>query len=246
MIPAQGGRQDSRNTAEAAPKAVGTVASDSAAEPDRTIVEVSRRAEAPAPAAIVLAEPVAAPAPPPAAPAMGQTAIASARERDDSADEVIVTARRAAPTSNWKASAPPRHPQARRTSMPGDWNACTVNDPARSLESCTELSSGPVAEGLSRAWRGDLDGAIAAFDQAIAGSQQPGLAYLNRGLVYERRGDHDRALADLDRAVRQAPGSARAYYNRSLALYRNGDKDRAAADADRATELDPRYGAVIR
>jgi tetratricopeptide (TPR) repeat protein len=177
---------------------------------------------------------------------MGRAAIASARERDDSADEVIVTARRVESTSNWKASAPPRLPQARRTSKPGDWNACTVNDPARSLGGCSELASGHVAEGLSRAWQGDLEGAIAEFDQAIAASQQSGFAHLNRGLAYERKGDRDRALADLDRAVQQAPNSARAYYNRSLVLYRKGEKSRAGADADRAIELDPRYAAVIR
>lgn len=242
----QGVLEDRSNRAEAAPKAVGSLASDSATKPGEAIVTVSRRAEPQAPPAIILAEPVAAPAPPPAAPAMGRAAIASARERDDSADEVIVTARRVESTSNWKASAPQRLPQARRTSMPGDWNACTVNDPARSLGGCSELASGHVAEGLSRAWQGDLEGAIAEFDQAIAASQQSGLAHLNRGLAYERKGDRDRALADLDRAVQQAPNSARAYYNRSLVLYRKGEKSRAGADADRAIELDPRYAAVIR
>jgi hypothetical protein len=238
---------DRSEKAEAPPKAVGALASGSAAQPDEAIVAVSRRAEPQAPPAIVLAEPVAAPVPPPpAAAAMGRAAAADLRERDDVGNDVIVTARRVDSASSRKASAPPRGLQARRTSRPGDWNACTVNDPTRSLGACTEPLSGHVAEGLSRAWRGDLDGAIAAFDRAIAASPEAGLAYLNRGLAYERKGARDRAFADLDRAVRQRPNSARAHYNRSLALYRRGEKDRAAADAARAVELDPRYSAVIR
>ena len=230
--------------AEAAPKAVGALAASSA-KSEEAVVSVSRRTANLAPPAIVLAEPVPVPAPPPppAAPAMARAATSSARERDEGSDDVIVTARR---VEGWKASPAPRRPRARRTSQAGDWNACTVNDPTRSLVGCTEPASGHVAEGLARAWRGDLDGAVAAFDQAIAASQQPGLAYLNRGLVYDRKGDRERAVADLDRAIRHAPNSARAYYNRSLVFQRKGEKDRAGADADRAIELDPRYNAVIR
>ena len=231
---------------EAASKAQSSLASDIATKSDEAIVTASRRAAPQAPAAIVLAEPVAAPAPPPAAAAMGRAATAPARERDDNVGEVVVTSRRAESDSNEKSAAQRQHPQARRTSKAGDWNACTVNDPTRSLGACAQPPSGHIADGLSRAWQGDLDGAIAEFDQAIAASQQPGLAYLNRGLAYERKGERDRALVDLDRAVRQAPNSARAYYNRSLALDRNGEKDRARADAERAMELDPRYAAVIQ
>lgn len=233
---------DRAEKAEAAPKVAGEVA-DSAAKPDTAGVVVSRRAANLAPPAIVLADPVAEAAPPAsprAAPTMARAAAPS--ERDEGPADVIVTARR---VDDYKAAPAPRRPLARRTSRAGDWNACTINDPTRRLESCADGASGHVANGLARGWTGDLDGAIAAFDQAIAASQQPGLAYLNRGLAYERKGDRDRAMADLDQAVRQAP-SARAYYHRSLAFEREGEKARARADADRAIDLDPRYSAVIR
>ena len=161
-------------------------------------------------------------------------------------DEVIVTARRAESAPGWRAAAAPRRREAPKTSRPGDWNACTVNDPTHSLATCGEAASGQVSDGLARAWRGDLDGALAAFDRAIAASSQSGLAYLNRGLIRARKRDDERALDDLDRAVRQAPGSARAYYHRSLVLHRLGEKARAEADAARAVELDPRYRAVMR
>jgi hypothetical protein len=138
----------------------------------------------------------------------------------------------------------------------GDWNACTVEDPGRNLGRCRTLvdpsqkgaggqAAAHVADGLERAWEGDLDGAIRAFDQAIAIAPRSSFAYLNRGLAYKRSGDLGRALADLDRAVRYAPGDARAYYNRSLVLRQRGDTRRARADEQRAADLDPRYAEVV-
>lgn len=139
----------------------------------------------------------------------------------------------------------------------GDWNACTVNDPAQAVAKCKKLANraakevrGPAAdrlsEGLEQAWTGDIDGAIRAFDQAIAVAPGLSVAYLNRGLAYARRGDDERAIADLDRAVQYAPRSARAYYNRSVVLRNSGADKRAAADEKRAIELDPQYEAIIR
>lgn len=220
----------------------------SAPEQASAIGSALRRSAHLAPPTIVLAEPEVslAPLPTPQLAAVSPAAAASGRKRDDSSNDMIVTARRVESTSGLKASAPPSHPLARQTSRPGDWNACTVNDPTRSLETCTEPVSGHVAVGLSRAWQGDLDGAIDEFDQAIAASPQSGMAYLNRGLANERKGESQRALADLDRAVRQMPNSARAHYNRSLVLRRLGQKNRADADAARAMALDSRYRAVIR
>ena len=130
-----------------------------------------------------------------------------------------------------------------------DWNACTVDDPKQRLEACRKLvdaaapgsagrAAARVADGLSRAWQDDLDGAIAAFDQAIAISPRLSFAYLNRGLVYARKGELDRALDDLNRAVRYAPDVARNYYSRSLLWRQRGDAKRAEADQARAIALD--------
>jgi hypothetical protein len=177
----------------------------------------------------------APPAPPPPPPAE--------MAAESGVNEIVVTGmRRAAPA---------------RSVGRGDWNACTVNDPNRSLAACRKLvdpatkgaagrAAARLADGLSQAWQGDLDGAISAFDQAIAIEPRQSLAYLNRGLAYQRSGDLDRAIADLDRAVKYARGSARAYYNRSLLLRQRGDTRRATADENRAVSLDLRYQAVVR
>ena len=137
----------------------------------------------------------------------------------------------------------------------GDWNACTVNDPSRTLSRCGKLANKGtkaaraeadthMSDGLEQAWAGNLDGAIAAFDQAIAAAPDLSAAYLNRGLAYDHQGDDERAIADLDQAVQHAPLSARAYYNRSLVLRKRGDTRRADIDERRAINLDPRYQAV--
>ena len=127
-----------------------------------------------------------------------------------------------------------------RVAPRGDWNACTVDDPAQSLRGCGAALSG----GLAKAWQGDGEAAIAAFDGAIAREPKLGAAYLNRGLAHWRSGNLARATADLDLAVRYAP-SARSYYNRARVRRANGNIRGAQADEARALERDPDYAAVV-
>lgn len=144
---------------------------------------------------------------------------------------------------------------AKATTRRGDWNACTVNDPARDLRRCRQARSisgkgdsaraaTALADGLAVAWRGDFERAVDAFDRAIEDAPRNGFAYLNRGLAHYRLGNLDRAKADLDQAVRFG-GSARAYYNRSLVLKTKGERKAARRDEERAIELDPAYADVI-
>lgn len=164
------------------------------------------------------------------------TVIATA-DLADNAGEVVVTGSRVRP---------------RKSAQPGDWNACTVNDPRRSLRSCKSLvdpgrkgdagvAAAHLSDGLERAWQGDWRGALAAMDQAVALQPRYALAYLNRGLVHARDGDFEEAEADLDLAVRYAPRAARGYHSRSVVRRLRGDTRGADADAARAAQLDTRY-----
>ena len=185
----------------------------------------------------------AAPPPPPAVSVAPPPMVMAKAERDERAsDNIVVTGIRASP---------------QKAAGRGDWNACTLNDPKRDLSGCGSLinpgakgsagqAAARVADGLSLGWRGDMDGAISAFDQAISLQPRLSIAYLNRGLAWQRKGDLGRAIADLDLAVRYAPGAARGYYNRSLVLRDQGDARRASADEARAVDLDPDYEAVVR
>ncbi|MES2290395.1 MAG: tetratricopeptide repeat protein [Pseudomonadota bacterium] len=148
--------------------------------------------------------------------------------------------------------------RARARPVPrGDWNACTVSDPARSLRGCQGLISpgrkgvrgqadALVADGLAQAWLGDDHSAIATFDRAVEIDPRSSIAHLNRGLAYRNRGNLDRAIADLDLAIKYAPGEARGYYNRSLLLRQRGDIRAAKSDEGRAIELDSRYAEILR
>jgi Flp pilus assembly protein TadD len=138
----------------------------------------------------------------------------------------------------------------------GDWNACTVNDPSRTLARCRKLADKApkavrsqaesyLSDGLTRAWNGQLENSITAFEAAISVAPDLSAAYLNRGLVYDLQGNSEAAIADLNRAVRLSPKSARAYYNRSVLLRKYGDPKRAHADEQKAISLDPRYDAIL-
>lgn len=218
--------------------------------------------------------PPPAPSPPPApAPApASQAKVDSVVAADIGA--LPVTARRA-PAQAMAASsafaraaeeAPPgddnvvvtgtRVSRARTAPARGGWNACTIADPERSLRRCPGLTdtdaeaargtpASPLAQGLQRGWQGDWNGAIAAFDRALAREPKLAAAWLNRGLAHRQKGDLARAEADLDRAIRYAPHAARGYYHRSLVRQARGDARRARADAARARRLDPRFEAVI-
>lgn len=215
------------------------------AAPPAKRVELAQ-AETFAPAAVTAKAEEAAPlvvqgraAPRPSIETASPVSVVSA-DRVSESDAVIVTGTR--------ISTPPRR---------GDWNACTVNDPSRTLSKCKKLATkgakdiraqadAHLSDGLKHAWEGDLDEAIVAFDQAITVAPDLSVAYLNRGLAYDRQGESTRAIADLDRAIRHAPQSARAYYNRSLLLRKNGDSRRADLDERRAISLDNRYQAAPR
>jgi hypothetical protein len=199
----------------------------------------------------------AAPAePPPAAVDQGSIVVTAQRAQPKmsySASPVTVVSRKADEESGGRdivvtGSLVRANPYAVR----GDWNKCTVIDPERSLRGCRSAlgigAKGPAGEaatrlsdGLALAWRGDLDGAIAAFDQAIALKPKFAFAYLNRGLAYQREGETERAAADLDLAIKYAPYAARGYYNRSVLRREQGNRRGADADVNRAVELDSAY-----
>jgi tetratricopeptide (TPR) repeat protein len=88
--------------------------------------------------------------------------------------------------------------------------------------------------------KGDLDRAIADYNEAIRLDPKQANAYRNRGNAWREKGDLDRAIADLSEAIRLDPKYANAYVNRGNVWHDKGDIDRAIADYNEATGLNPK------
>lgn len=95
--------------------------------------------------------------------------------------------------------------------------------------------------GLRRRDKGDLDAAIADFDEAIR--LQPKLveAWYHRGVAKGMKGDLDGAIADFSEAIRIDPDDANAWCNRGVAKGMKGDHDGAIADLNEAIRFKPDY-----
>lgn len=100
--------------------------------------------------------------------------------------------------------------------------------------------------GAAKSDKGDFDGAIADYNEALRLNPNDAGAYSNRGVARERKEDHDGAIADYDRALEINPNLAKVYYNRANAKFRKEDFDAAMADYDEALRLNPDYARAYR
>lgn len=98
-------------------------------------------------------------------------------------------------------------------------------------------------QGSAKFAKGDRDGALADFSQAIEVDPTYVPAYTMRGMVESMKGDDAAALADFDKAVELDPKGL-SYCNRGAVEMRKGDLDAALADFDKAIELDPKLEAA--
>jgi tetratricopeptide (TPR) repeat protein len=90
--------------------------------------------------------------------------------------------------------------------------------------------------------KGDLDRAIAEYNEALRINPNFNMALANRGLAYSEKGDIERALADYNEAIRLVPENAvsvPAFINRGHIYAKKGDIERALADYNEAVRLDP-------
>ena len=116
--------------------------------------------------------------------------------------------------------------------------------PGSGASAAAPHSHGPSAfvmlgQAAAKRQGGDLAGAEADLDRALA--QEPGLAriWLERGLVRGKRGNVAGALEDLDRALALAPTDARTLVERGATRRQLGDASGGLADLERAIALDP-------
>src|SRR5438132_7146331 len=98
---------------------------------------------------------------------------------------------------------------------------------------------------------GDLDGAIADFNQVIEIDKifpenvQSG-SYVNRGLAYQKKGDLDAALADFNKAIKLQSNNYYAYQNRAGLYEKRNEIDAALADYSKAIKLNSKFPFAYR
>jgi tetratricopeptide (TPR) repeat protein len=117
--------------------------------------------------------------------------------------------------------------------------ARAADTPAEPARHDPPLARGWLDSGALKWQTGDLDGALADFERAIASDAGLAEAYVMRGLCKDAQGDLDGAIADHDRALAIFPGLAPALANRGKARAAKGDLDSALADYDAAIAADP-------
>jgi len=91
--------------------------------------------------------------------------------------------------------------------------------------------------GLAKEKKGDLDGAMADYNQAMKLNPKYAAPYNNRGNVKLRKGDLNGAMAEYNQAIELNPQYGLAYRNRGNAKRKKGDLDGAMADFNRAIKL---------
>jgi lipoprotein NlpI len=85
--------------------------------------------------------------------------------------------------------------------------------------------------------KGDLDRAIADYNEAIRLNPKDFDNFTNRGLVYMHKGDFDRAIADYNEAIRLDPKSSIAYRRRGLVNLYSGSLPQAWDDLNQSRAL---------
>lgn len=94
-------------------------------------------------------------------------------------------------------------------------------------------------QGENKYNKGDYQGAIAAYTEAIRLNPKYGDAYNNRGLAHAKLGNHNKAIEDYNQALRINPNNFSVYANRGTARLKLGDSRRAVEDIQEALSLRP-------
>jgi tetratricopeptide (TPR) repeat protein len=104
-----------------------------------------------------------------------------------------------------------------------------------------------VDRGIVRTALGDVQGAMADYDAAIAVSPELGDAYINRASANIALKHYDNAKADLARGLQLgAANLAVAYFDRAVIADDEGDAQAAYRDYNQALSLKPDYEAARR
>jgi len=93
--------------------------------------------------------------------------------------------------------------------------------------------------GLAHMQEGDLDLAIASFDEAIRMQPEFAIAYCNRGLAWKKKGQFDKAVLDYGKAIELNPMDPIPFNCRGIVWLKTRNYERAICDFNEAIRLNP-------
>ena len=99
--------------------------------------------------------------------------------------------------------------------------------------------------GVARQDKGDLDGAIQDYNEAIRLKPDYAIAFLSRGTARRVKGDLDGAIQDDNQAIRLKPDDANSFGERGIARRAKGDVEGAVRDFSEAIRLKPNDARVF-
>jgi tetratricopeptide (TPR) repeat protein len=92
-------------------------------------------------------------------------------------------------------------------------------------------------QAVERLSKGDLNGALSTFNQAIQTDARLAEAYLGRGIAYSGLRKRQAAIQNYNQAIKLDPGFAAAYLNRADEYATIGRREQAIADFSKAAQL---------
>ncbi|PSB19941.1 tetratricopeptide repeat protein [Phormidesmis priestleyi ULC007] len=106
------------------------------------------------------------------------------------------------------------------------------------------MSESFYQQGIAKADAQDYQGALQAFDQAIATQPDFTEAYYNRGLARFKLNDLTGAITDYTTAIRLDANNTRFYFARSLTYLNQGVLQAAIADAEQVIRLNANHAGA--
>jgi protein O-mannosyl-transferase len=100
--------------------------------------------------------------------------------------------------------------------------------------------------GIARKNAGDIQGALADYNLAIASSASDAKSYLNRANINFNAGQYEAAIVDYNKSIELDPSNAKAYSSRGAAYAGLNNFDLALNDLNRAIEISPDFTDAIR
>ena len=130
----------------------------------------------------------------------------------------------------------------------GIFGMALLTAPAQSQQPAAAPAPSPGSDaksyvnfGIANGGKGDLEGAIAAFNEAMKIDPKYAPAYYNRGFAHALQNKPDEAVADYDQAIQIDPAYTEAYFQRGGLEGQKGDFDGAISDFSQVIKLAPTY-----